>query len=136
MTPDRLFLDASYVITRLNAKDQYHQKANSLRNRVRNAAEVWTTEAVLIEIGNGLSANYRVEAANFIRLCYRTPNMRVVNVTTDLLADAVDLYHSRRDKTWGLTDCISFVVMNSNRISDALTADKHFAQAGFNALLT
>lgn len=135
MTPDRLFLDASYVIAILNAKDQHHQKAISLRFRVRDAAEVWTTEAVLVEIGNGLSATYRVEAANFIRLCYLTSNIRVVNITTRLMTDAIDLYRSRQDKTWGLTDCISFVVMDANRISDALTADKHFEQAGFRALL-
>lgn len=34
-----------------------------------------------------------------------------------------------------LTDCISFVVMEDEKIVDALTGDKHFEQAGFNALL-
>ena len=34
-----------------------------------------------------------------------------------------------------LTDCISFVVMLEHGLSEALTADHHFEQAGFKALL-
>jgi hypothetical protein len=47
----------------------------------------------------------------------------------------MELCTSRRDKDWSLTDCISFVVMNAEGIGEALTADHHFEQAGFEALL-
>lgn len=36
---------------------------------------------------------------------------------------------------WSLADCVAFVVMKEKGITEALTADKHFAQAGFKALL-
>jgi predicted nucleic acid-binding protein len=45
------------------------------------------------------------------------------------------LFIDRPDKTWGLTDCISFALMQERNIRDALTADRHFEQAGFVALL-
>jgi predicted nucleic acid-binding protein len=45
------------------------------------------------------------------------------------------LYHLRPDKQWSLTDCISFLVMSEEGITEALTADHHFEQAGFVALL-
>ena len=45
------------------------------------------------------------------------------------------LFAARKDKDWSLTDCISFVVMQEHGITDALTADHHFEQAGFVALL-
>ena len=35
----------------------------------------------------------------------------------------------------GLTDRISFVVMEERGITDALAYDQHFVQAGFRALL-
>ena len=38
-------------------------------------------------------------------------------------------------KEWGLTDCISFIVMEDNGLTEALTTDEHFQQAGFRALL-
>jgi predicted nucleic acid-binding protein len=45
------------------------------------------------------------------------------------------LYDARPDKKWTLTDCISFVVMQERGITEALTGDQHFEQAGFTALL-
>jgi hypothetical protein len=47
----------------------------------------------------------------------------------------LSLYRSRADKEWSMTDCISFVVMKERGIKEALTADHHFEQAGFKALL-
>ena len=45
------------------------------------------------------------------------------------------MYRSRNDKAWSLTDCISFVVMEQEGLTEALTGDHHFEQAGFTALL-
>ena len=45
------------------------------------------------------------------------------------------LYCARPDKEWGLTDCLSFVVMQEQGVFDAFTADHHFEQAGFIRLL-
>jgi hypothetical protein len=47
----------------------------------------------------------------------------------------VALFAQRPDKHWSLTDCISFIVMRREGLTDALTGDHHFEQAGFNALL-
>ena len=46
-----------------------------------------------------------------------------------------DLYRKYKDKDWGLIDSISFVLMSERGITDALTFDRHFEQAGFNALM-
>ena len=86
-------------------------------------------------MGNAFSAMNRGAASQFIRQCYRTPNIRVVSVDTALLDRALELYGARPDKDWGLTDCISFTVMLENSLIDAATADFHFVQAGYRALL-
>ena len=44
------------------------------------------------------------------------------------------LYDARPDKEWSLTDCISFVVMADEGLTESLTGDGHFTQAGFKAL--
>jgi predicted nucleic acid-binding protein len=36
---------------------------------------------------------------------------------------------------WSLTDCTSFLVMRDAGLTDALTTDEHFRQAGFRAVL-
>jgi hypothetical protein len=53
----------------------------------------------------------------------------------DLYHQALRLYRERPDKDWGLTDCISLIVMQAREIAEALTGDVHFQQAGFRALL-
>lgn len=67
---------------------------------------------------------------------YQTPNIHVVGLSTALLNRAVELYRSRTDKSWGLTDCISFIVMEDQKLVEAVTADEHFAQAGYRILLS
>lgn len=135
MSDERFLLDTVYVLGLLNPRDEIHAIARGWFGRVREAAELWVTEAVLVEIGNGLAAAQRERAAEFIQQCYRGGNFHVVPVDTALLHEALEVYRRHGDKTWGLTDCISFVVMNQRGLSGALTADEHFRQAGFRALL-
>jgi len=45
------------------------------------------------------------------------------------------LFQSRPDKEWGLTDCVSFVLMEREGVTQALAADVHFRQAGLEAML-
>ena len=61
--------------------------------------------------------------------------LEVVPLTEELFAEGLALFLSRPDKEWSLTDCISFVVMQNRGIRQAFTADRHFVQAGFEALL-
>ena len=61
--------------------------------------------------------------------------MTIVLLSEALCAVALQLFQARADKEWGLTDCVSFVVMQERAITDALTADAHFQQAGFRSLL-
>ena len=135
MSAERFFLDTAYVQALVNARDQHHLMARTLLQRLRAASEVWVTEAVLNEVGNVLARSHRAEAAAFIKRCYTTANIRVVSVDTTLFHRAPDLYKHRADKDWGLTDCLSFVVMQDHELVDALTPDEHFQQAGFRALL-
>ena len=135
MKPTRFFLDTAFVQALLNKNDQYHGIAKLRLNELRTAKEVWITEAILIEIGNALSVAHRAAAVRFINQCYATPNIHVVPVDTKLLNRALDLYDERADKEWGLTDCLSFVVMSDQSLTDAMTPDRHFIQAGFRALM-
>lgn len=88
-----------------------------------------------MEIANALGTRNREVAVEFIDRCYATSDVDVVPVDTSLLLRALRFYESRPDKAWGLTDCISFVVMSEKGLSVAMTADHHFIQAGFRALM-
>jgi uncharacterized protein len=61
--------------------------------------------------------------------------MLIEPVHPELFAEGLKLHRDRPDKGWSLTDCVSFIVMQRHKASDALTYDQHFEQAGFRALL-
>lgn len=134
MSRERLFIDTAYVLALLNPRDSYHALAQSLFARAQTA-ETWTSEAILTEIGNALSSSGRQSAGIYIRECYQTRNMHIIDVNTRVFERALALYEQRPDKTWGLTDCISFVIMHDYQLTEALTSDKHFEQAGFRVLM-
>ena len=100
--------------------------------------EMLTTSAVLLEVADAMSREpvARDMCAKLVRRLSSGSSGVIVFVERDLIERAVDLYEGRRDKTWSLTDCISFIVMADHRLSEALTGDHHFEQAGFVALLS
>lgn len=130
-----VLLDTVYIQALLNRHDQHHAAAIRILPAVQSAGQVWITEAVLTEVANALSDIDRPLASDFVRSCYREANVRVMTVDTDLLMRGLLLYESRPDKQWSLTDCVSFVVMADNDIQHAATADRHFVQAGYVALM-
>jgi uncharacterized protein len=133
---DYFFIDTAFVQALLNPRDQYHPKAMELAARVGNAWRLWTTRIILIEIADGLSAIARTSAITYIRaLGSQFHRVSIIEVDDELYNRGLDLYESRPDKDWGLTDCISFIVMRENGLTDALTSDQHFVQAGFRALM-
>ena len=133
MTPPT-FVDTSYILALVNTADVHHVRAAAASRQVE--PPFLTTEAVLTEIGNALSrARWRALGYATVQDLRADPNIEVVPVDAALFERALTLYGERMDKEWGLTDCISFVVMQERDLTQALPTDSHFAQAGFTTLL-
>lgn len=65
----------------------------------------------------------------------RSAFFQILPASSELLQRGLALYQARPDKEWQLSDCISFIVMEQEGLTEALTGDRHFEQAGFQALL-
>jgi predicted nucleic acid-binding protein len=132
-----VFADTSFLIALLTAHDEWHNRALAWERSVRReSARMVTTEAVLWEFLNHFAApGYRAQAHGaYVRL-HRDPAITVVPFVPELIAAAVDRYSARADKGWGVVDCLSFIVMERESITESLTSDHHFDQAGYAALL-
>jgi uncharacterized protein len=132
-----VFLDTSFAIALSSVTDRNHVRAVQLANQIEtNKTRLVTTQAILLEIGNALSKQrYRLAAIQLLESLKTDPSVEVILLTNSLYGLAFNLFKQREDKEWGLVDCISFIVMQDRGITDALTADTHFQQAGFRALL-
>ena len=128
------FADTFYYLALLNPSDQAHE--HSLRVTAALDRPLITTAWILTEVADALCApERRVAVAEFVDSVRADPAVELVPPTAELFARGIALFRGRPDKHWSLTDCISFVVMEERGIRDALTADRHFEQAGFVALL-
>ncbi|MBM3236026.1 type II toxin-antitoxin system VapC family toxin [Candidatus Poribacteria bacterium] len=134
---NEVFLDTAFAIALSSPNDYFHQQATLLADQLQEAGtHLVTTRAVMLEIGNALSKQrYRHAAVKLLNALKVDPNVEIIPLSEQLYERAFQFYGKYTDKEWGLTDCISFVVMQDRRISSALTTDEHFRQAGFKALL-
>jgi uncharacterized protein len=128
------FGDTSYYLALLIPQDSNFEAAKDLARDLRRP--VITSEFVVLEVGNYLSTPpARMKFGHFLRVLLADPYTTVLPASTSRLARGIELYLSRNDKAWSVTDCISMAIMNEQHIVDALTADHHFEQAGFRILL-
>lgn len=128
------FVDTSFVVALVNKNDQYHKQAIELASRFDKRPLV-TTDAVLLEVGNALARTFKTESIQIIEHFIAADEIRIIHLNADLFRRAFELYRSHSDKAWGLVDCISFVVMRELNLTESLTADRHFEQAGFTVLI-
>jgi len=134
---NEVFLDTAFAIALSVRNDEYHERAVELAEQLEaRKTKLITTRAVLLEIGNALSRRrYRDSAVKLLEALEIDPNVECVPLTDELYEHAFDLFRSRPDKEWRMIDCMSFVVMEQRGLNEALTADEHFQQAGFRAVL-
>ena len=130
-----IFIDTSYFLALVNKRDKYHQAATTVAAQIE--PPFITSNAVLLELGNALARPpHRRLGIHALRQIYADAQIEIVYLDEKLLAETIRLYQARPDKAWGLIDCASFVIMQQRDLREALTADKHFEQAGFKRLLT
>jgi uncharacterized protein len=129
-----IFADTSFYLAVLNPRDDAHAVATRVGDNIERP--VLLSDFILLELGNSLSAGRQRELFSKLVLRLRShPNVRIVPASRDLLDRGPQLYSRRADKEWSLTDCTSFVVMQNEGLTEALTTDHHFEQAGFAVLL-
>ncbi len=129
-----VFADSFYYLALLNATDRFHAAAVAATQSLRSP--LLTTSWILTEVADALSAPaVRQRAHRLLQRVAMDPGTRVIPPIAEWYDRGVALYGARPDKSWSLTDCISFEVMKEYGVLDALTGDHHFAQAGFRPLL-
>ena len=130
-----VFADTFYFLALVNPADSAHARTVAFTSD--HPLRLVTTDWVLTELADGLARSQRGRSEFLSALAdlQADDDATIVRCDPDLLDEGIRLYSQRSDKEWSLTDCVSFVVMKNEGITDSLTGDRHFEQAGFTALL-
>jgi len=130
-----MLLDTSGLLCFHHAAEPQHEEAVAFFQ----VATAYITHSYVLAEFVALAAVRRLprEAAlRFIADLQDNPLVEVVYVDEALHRQALALLQQRLDKTWTLCDAVSFLLMQERGITEALTTDVHFEQAGFTRLLT
>lgn len=131
---NRIFADTSYYVALIHSSDAWHESAVKLFGSVNSP--IVTTEYVIVELGAHMSrAKMRPIFLDLVDFLRQDESTSIIPASTELFESGFQLFRSRPDKDWSLTDCISFALMEREEISHALAADRHFTQAGFTLLM-
>ena len=133
----RVFADSGYWIALLNPRDELNQRAQEVSSGLGPVVIV-TTDFVLAEVLNYFAMRgpqLRGAAVDLVREVRSNANVSITPMSARLFEDGLSLYSKRPDKSCGLTDCSSFVVMRGAAIQEALAHDEDFEHEGFVALL-
>ncbi len=134
-----IFVDTSGWGNLVDNSQPYHQIAvNFYQTTTRDKYKLITTNYIIGELTTLLSSPLRIPRSKiiaFIDSLKQSNYVEIIHIdqTTDL--SAWELFKQRPDKNWSLVDCSSFIVMKQKQLSQALTNDHHFEQAGFIRLL-
>jgi uncharacterized protein len=130
-----MFLDTSGLLCCFDARDHRHQDAVTF---LRAASSRFTHSYVLAEFIAVCQVRRldRAKALAFAADLIDNPEVDVVWVDEYLHRAALAFLQARADKTYSLCDAVSFLLMKSWGIDEALTTDHHFQQAGFIRLLS
>jgi predicted nucleic acid-binding protein len=134
-----LFADTSGWGSLVDSTQPFHTLAASIyRTSAARSERIVTTNYVLTEVVALLTSPLRIPRATivaFIDAVKSSPFVEVAHIDAVLDQDAWQLLQNRQDKDWSLVDCASFVFMQRRGMTNALTTDHHFEQAGFIRLL-
>ena len=130
---NRVFANTSYWVAISWIDDQWRESAIEASEKIGNA-EIVTIEAILIEVLNYFS-EFRFDVKQKITLVVerilQNENTLVLLHNHEDFLKALELYKSRLDKGYSLTDCISMNAMRDFTINEILTNDTHFQQEEF-----
>lgn len=128
-----VFMDTYGLIAWINTREAGHPRVKSYLDSY--SGTIVTTEWILLEFADAFALpKAKPFAIEAIKRIHRLSMFHVVGFEPTVHQSGFDLYESRPDKDWSLTDCVSFAVMTQRGLSVALTADHHFEQAGFRAV--
>ena len=129
--------DTSALYAFVDKNDANHAAArDSVARILSEGRRIVATDYLVAETVN--LANARGGATVALRvldLVEQSAGIRVEWIGADRFGAAKTFFRKNSDRRYSFTDCTSFVVMRELRLTEALTTDHRFVEAGFSALL-
>ncbi len=135
----KIFVDTAGWACFIDKSQTQHKETAKIFEEIKKEnGKFITTSYILAELVALLGSHFHISRSiiiNFIENIKKSFYVEIIYIDKNIDDDAWKLLKKYQDKNWSLTDCTSFIVMQQQNITDSLTTDHHFKQAGFITLL-
>ncbi|MEX2124688.1 MAG: PIN domain-containing protein [Woeseia sp.] len=137
MANPEVFVDTSGLYALIEKNDAHHTRARSAVEKLLRAGRKLVLTDYIVDETTTLAktrSGKRV-AMRVLDLLEQSAGIRIEWIGSSRFEETKTFFRKHADHGYSFTDCTSFVVMNELELTQALTTDKHFPEAGFEALL-
>lgn len=131
-----VFIDTSGLYALADRRDPFHARmAKCIATLIKSGISLILTDYIIDEactLAKVRAGSYA--ALQLLEIVERSRAFRVLWVGVERFETAKTFFRKHSDQGYSFTDCTSFVLMHEIEIQDALTTDRHFAEAGFRML--
>lgn len=134
-----IFVDSSGFLALANKEPDVFLKVSSVFEDAYSAGrKIITTDYVMDEVFTWMRCKQKIPIQDVLKfgLSFKTSDVQIFGITDKIFYDAFSMMVKYKDHYFSFTDCVSFTVMKSQKITDVITRDKHFTVAGFTNLLS
>jgi len=125
------FVDASAWVATVDENDWNYERAQRIYHELLNQKTPLTTTNWTAHEAITLTKS-RIGYSQALTLWERITNSKLVTlvrITEEIEKTALNIFWRFRDKTWGVVDCASLVVMERMACEAAFAFDGHFKEA-------
>lgn len=130
-----IFVDTAGWVSLLGDDEDFHDEVEAeYHEALAQKRHLVTTNYVLTEVVALLTSRPLVPRPRmiaFVDALKASPYIEFLFISQALHEHAWEFLKSRANLDWSLVDASSFVLMRQRGITEALTLDHHFEQAGF-----
>jgi len=129
-----IYLDTGAFVARYIQRDQFHERSLKSWHKLQTSGQTcFTSNFVLGETATliGRTAGYSF-AAETARRILSSSGLTLLRPEERDEFRALDLFEKYADQKVSFTDCVSFVLMQKNRLTRVFSYDRHFQWAGFH----
>ena len=130
-----MFLDTSGLVAYLDASAATHGDAETFFHAAPSRLTHSYVLAEFVALCQARKLN-RELTLFFVTDLLENPGVEIIWVDELLIRTALEFLKTRSDKGYSLCDAVSFLIMQERTLTEALTTDHHFEQAGFRRLLS
>ena len=137
MAANEVFADTSALYALIDRRDARHTVAREAVEKIVRAGRlIVTTDYVVTEAVNLANARGgKLVAGRVLDLIKQSAGIRVEWIGVERFTRTKAYFRKHADHGYSFTDCTSFIVMKEERLTEALSTDAHFVEAGFKSLI-